>query len=264
MDQFVIIESDHTLTNRPKPYLFELYKQRYQPWLDKIRHVKHKSSLNPDPWVNVYQQRDALSTNIQDLDHNDIVIFNDADEIIRNSFISELKSSQHTIFGFCMTLSNFKFNYIRTGSGSLDIWTTAVRAGWVQRFGGQMLRNQLNNLLDLPFQSKSILTPYKWLPQDVKIFQHGGWHFSYLGDTDFIIDKLQNTVHQEDNVNDVINNIDIELSILAGKTWNVSLPYTFETVDLDSYFPKSCLLFPQHCLPNSGQNAIKTLDRHVT
>jgi hypothetical protein len=264
VDQFVIIESDHTLTNRPKPYFFEHHRSRYQPWLDKIRHVKHKSSLDSDPWVNVYEQRNALSAHIQDLDANDIVIFNDADEIVRHTLLAEMKSSSAIIFGLRMSLSNFKFNFIRTGSGSLDLWTTAARAGWVQKFGGQMLRNQLDNLLDLPFRSGTTIQPYEWWPQDVQIFQHGGWHFSYLGDDKYIVDKLQNTVHQEDNVTHVVNRISVERSILLGKSWNTSLPYDFAIVDLDSYFPKSCHLFPQHFLPNNGVSAQKVLNDHAT
>jgi len=263
VDCFVLIESDHTLTNRPKSYLFEENKDRYRPWADKIRHVKHKSNLNKDPWVNVYEQRDVLTEHIQDLDLNDIVIFNDVDEIIRNTCIEQMKSSSATIFGLHMTLSNFKFNYVRTGPGSYDIWTTAARAGWVQKFGGQMLRNQLSNLLDLPFISNSNLAPYEWWPQDVLIVQHGGWHFGYLGDQEWLIDKAINTVHQEDNTPQLIVNIDVAKSIAAKRSWDRRLPHCYEIVDLDHYFPKSCHRFPQHVLPNTGINALDILTNHA-
>jgi hypothetical protein len=34
VDVFVIVESDRTNTNCPKPYYFEQAQERYRPWLD--------------------------------------------------------------------------------------------------------------------------------------------------------------------------------------------------------------------------------------
>ena len=113
VDHIVIIESDHTLTNSPKPYLFEQSLLRYRDWCEKIIHVKHKSSCHSDPWQNVYDQRNALASGIESSKDDDIIIFNDVDEIIRASVIDYIRNHDHAlIYGLHMPLFNFKFNFL--------------------------------------------------------------------------------------------------------------------------------------------------------
>jgi beta-1,4-mannosyl-glycoprotein beta-1,4-N-acetylglucosaminyltransferase len=44
-----------------------------------------------------------------------------------------------------------------------------------------------------------------------KLIQNGGWHLSFFGNTDFIINKIKNFAHQEHNteacISDIENNV---------------------------------------------------------
>jgi beta-1,4-mannosyl-glycoprotein beta-1,4-N-acetylglucosaminyltransferase len=68
VDYFVIVESDRTFTNIPKPYYFEDNKNRYSKYLDKIRHFKITSPGHKNPWDNECHQRNELKRGCSDAD----------------------------------------------------------------------------------------------------------------------------------------------------------------------------------------------------
>ena len=257
VDVFVLCESNLTLTNHPKPYIFEENKERFQPWMDKIRHIKYISQANDNFWTNADDQRDAIIKGLGDADDNDIIMYSDVDEIVRPSCIDYIRSqNQITMFGFHMPLCNFKFNYVCVAPvpGPFDIWSMAARTWWIKKYSVQALRNQRNSLYDLPvsfeYRGKSGTID----SGQVQALKHGGWHFSYLGDNAWLADKARNTVHQEENTPELINNLDFEKSICEKKSWNRDKEFRYETVDLDDYFPRSCRDYPQWILPDTGIN----------
>lgn len=264
VDQFVLCESNLTLTNHPKPYIFEENKERFSSWLDKIRHIKYVSRANDHFWTNADDQRDAIVEGIRDADDDDIIMYSDVDEIIRPSCIDYIRTQeQTTIFGFHMPLCNFKFNYLRVAPvpGPFDIWSMAARAKWIRQYSVQALRNQRSSLYDLPVTFDYRGRAGTIDPSEVQTLKHGGWHFSYLGDDSWLADKARNTVHQEENTPELINNLNFEQSIRERKSWNRNDEFRYEIVDLDDYFPKSCCDYPQWILPNSGINPRELLSK---
>ena len=266
VDVFVLVESNRTLTNHPKPYIFEENIERFRPWLDKIRHIKYISNTNPNFWTNADEQRDAVIQGLDDADDNDIIIYSDVDEIVRSSCIDYIRTQhQATVFGFHMPLCNFKFNYMRVdpNPGPYDIWTMAARAKWIRQFSIQALRNQRSRIyiynvqIDIEYKGTTgVLTA-----DEVIIIQHGGWHFSYLGDNEWLADKARNTVHQEENTFELLENLDLETSISEKKSWNRNTEFKYEVVDMTDYFPKSCQYYPQWILPNSGIDPLVLLQK---
>jgi frataxin-like iron-binding protein CyaY len=255
VDVFVLCESNLTLTNHPKPYIFEENLERFRPWMDKIRHIKYESLANDHYWTNADQQRDAITQALDDAEDHDIVMYSDVDEIVRPSTVDYIRTqNQITIFGFHMPLCNFKFNYVRVSPvpGPFDIWSMAARAWWIKRYSVQALRNQRSSLYDLPVSFEYLDKNGTISAGEVQALKHGGWHFSYLGDNEWLADKARNTVHQEENTLELHNNLDVEKSIQARKSWNRTDEFQYEIVDLTDYFPKSCHDYPNWILPNSG------------
>jgi hypothetical protein len=255
VDVFVLCESNLTLTNHPKPYIFEENLERFRPWMDKIRHIKYCSQANDNFWINADQQRDAIIQALDDADDQDIIMYSDVDEIIRASTVDYIRTQeQATVFGFHMPLCNFKFNYVRSSPvpGPFDIWSMAARAHWIRQFSIQALRNQRSNLYDLPVNINYHGRIGTLTHDQVVTVRHGGWHFSYLGDNAWLADKARNTVHQEENTTELHNNLDVEKSIAERKCWNRFWPYQYEIVDLTDYFPRACLDYPEWILPNTG------------
>lgn len=264
VDIFVLVESNLTLTNHPKPYIFEENQERFRPWIDKIRHIKYCSRANDHFWTNADDQRDAVIEGLYDANDNDIIMYSDVDEIVRPSSVDYIRTqSQTTIFGFHMPLCNFKFNYVRSAPvpGPFDVWSMAARASWIRQFGVQALRNQRSSLYDLPLAFEYLGKTGTIDSSQVQTLKHGGWHFSYLGDNEWLADKARNTVHQEENTPELHNNLDFEKSIAERKSWNRHDEFRYEVVDMTDYFPKSCLDYPKWILPNSGIDPLTFLSK---
>ena len=113
IDIFVIVESNLSFTCRPKSFLFEQTKNRFNKWNTKIRYVKHQSLAHSNPWINENAQRNAIEDAISDAANDDIIIISDVDEIVRPESIQRLivADKKVQLFGFHMPLFNFKFNY---------------------------------------------------------------------------------------------------------------------------------------------------------
>ena len=261
VDVFVLVESNLTFTNHPKPYIFEENKERFRPWLDKIYHIKHTSSNNNNPWNNEANQRNAIIDGIGDATENDIIIVSDLDEIVRPTAIEYMRTRNATVFGLHMPLFNFKFNYMRVfpDPGPYDIWSMAARAHWIRRYSVQALRDQRSNLYNLPADINYCGKTGVLTKEEVVTIPHGGWHFSYLGDNDWLADKARNSSHQEKNTEELHKNLDLEKSIAEKKSWNRNEPFLYDIVDITDYFPKSCQDYPEWILPNSGINPLERL-----
>jgi C4-type Zn-finger protein len=69
------------------------------------------------------------------------------------------------------------------------------------------------------------------------IYQHGGWHFSSLGNTDHVANKLRNFT---DYAFEDAANLDIE-ELIKKNVSQVNKNSKFQPVVLDDYFPKSLI-----------------------
>jgi len=241
VDHFVIVESNQTFTNNPKPFLFDENRARYQQWADKIIHVPVTNMPGHiNPWVNEEFQRNAIVRGIVGADKEDIIVVSDADEIPRAAAVNYIKNSQQALFALRMPLFNFKFNYMRSTAGNYDVWAMAATADAFDDITPNALRNMRFSFMSLPYQYSN---------DGCEIVEHGGWHFGYLGDNQFLIDKAQNFSHQEVNRPDFIAQIDVDTAIANRTEWDLSSPNRYEIVQLDSYFPQELLINTEKYLP---------------
>jgi hypothetical protein len=75
----------------------------------------------------------------------------------------------------------------------------------------------------------------------VKMYEHAGWHFTYMGDTEWIKTKLKSFAHTELNKEDVLDKIDVDDMMERGVGFNPLDSRPFVKVALDDYFPKTIL-----------------------
>jgi hypothetical protein len=254
VNHFVIVEANTTFTNRPKPFLFEENKERYSKFLDKIIHVRVDDMPgDADPWANEKFQRNAILRGLVDANDDDIVIVSDCDEVLRAAAVAHMSTKQQTLFALRMPLYNFKFNYMRTTPGEYDCWPMATRKSTFNDITPDTLRNMRFNFNGLPFQ---------FVDNGCEVIEHAGWHFGYLGDREYLIDKAQSFSHQEVNRPDFIEQIDIEASMQAGKEWDRTQTSQYRVVELDSYFPKTVTQYPQFISDNPVTKALALLPEY--
>lgn len=230
VDHFVIVEADTTFTNKLKPYNFELNKDRYTQYMDKIIYVKvDDMPLSDNAWSNETFQRNAIMRGLVDAGPDDICLIGDVDEILRPETVDQVRADHKNIMGFRMPYFNFKFNYMLVNNQeSYYVWTTGCRRKFLEEPDAfRSTRFGLHNL-GLNYEDA-----------DVKLYEHAGWHFTYQGSNATIRDKIQNFAHTELNREDVLEKIDVDAMIAKGVGFNPEDPRPFIAVKLDDYFPRT-------------------------
>ena len=253
VDYFVIVESNRTFTNKPKPFNFEANADRFVKYLDKIRYVRVEDMPgDQDPWVNERFQRNQILRGIEDAAANDIVVVTDVDEILRASAVDHMRSSEQTVFALRMPIYNFKFNYIKINPDRYNIWGMAARRSAFDDILPNTLRDLRFSFFDAPYQYQNA---------GCEVVEHGGWHFTYMGDNDALRDKAQSFSHQEVNTPEFLAQIDVEASIAARTEWNRASDARYEIAEVDTYLPKAIVdnqsRYQRYILDNP---VVKTLD----
>lgn len=237
VDKFVLVEGDATFTNNTKPYYFEENSSRFSQYSDKIIHVKVKMPRDSDPWINEKAQRDAIKHGVQSADADDVILITDLDEIPRANAIKSVRNDHHvSIWALRMPLFYFRFNYLMSHNpgGNYSTWGVGIRQKHLTS-ADELRRNR--------FYLNSF--PYNHSGEGIRLIEHAGWQFSYLGNADFAKLKIQSFSHTEANRAEITDNIDIDRSIKNGDGLIYDQGVKFTAVNLDDYFPLEVVNNPE-------------------
>lgn len=224
VDVIVLVESDHTFTNIPKPYYFEENKQRYTKYLDKIRHIKITSNCDVDPWVNERYQRDAIMRGCEDACDDDLIMISDVDEIVRPSAMERIIQSNSDVLALEMPCFYYKLNFVDPKSTSM--WTMVGRPSIIRSCTAQAFRDARAAFQNDP--------NYKFSNAQCEVIRHAGWHFSYLGDNEFVKRKFVSYSHAGDQDPTYVNNFNMDVEIYSSGNGRAALR-------VDEYFPNTIL-----------------------
>jgi Glycosyltransferase family 17 len=256
VDHFVLVESDSTFTNIPKRFLFEENKDRYAQWMDKIIHIKVTDMPKSDnAWVNETYQRNAIMRGIVDADDDDIIIVSDVDEIIRPEAIELIRNSDEYLFALRMALFSFKLNYMRVNGDMYAIWAMAGRKHLLDDIAPDTFRN-----LRFQFMNSTGIV------NGCQVIEHGGWHFGYMGDKEWLLDKAKSFAHTEVNTPEFLAQIDPQASIEKRTSWKQDSDDVYEIVNVDAYLPKTLQVdqsFSQYILDNPTVSAFDLLPTYT-
>jgi beta-1,4-mannosyl-glycoprotein beta-1,4-N-acetylglucosaminyltransferase len=184
---------------------------------------------SPDAWVNDIFQRNQINRGLIDAGPDDIIIVSDLDEVLRAEAVDSMRKEDDdvNIWGLRMPLFNFKFNYMLTTADKYTVWGMATRKKFM--VPADEFRRQRFNLVNFPYAYKG---------NGVRLVEHAGWQWTYLGDTEFARNKIKSFAHTETNVPEIVENLDVERSVQHGDGIGYSPDYRFAAVQLDDYFPK--------------------------
>ena len=195
VDYFVIVESKYTHTGFNKGFKFNINK--FKNFSDKIIYLKcenyiYGKDLNKNAWNNENLQRNYIINGIQNIKENDYVIVSDIDEIPNLDEISE-KELKYKIIIFKQRSFIYKYNYCE----KISSWYGSKMCRFKHLKSPQWLRNlkvkkYRNFRIDKIFFSKTY-------EHNFKIIDNGGWHFSWIGDFNYIKRKIRDTAHTEIN-----------------------------------------------------------------
>ena len=179
VDHFVLVESRHTFSGRPKPLVFDQAKEQFAAFAAKIVHVVVDDAPEcvDAAWAREFYQRDSAIRGLQGLcDPDDLVLVTDVDEIVDRRVLGELTGD------FASLKSHF-FRYFLNNRMALEQHeqrglTSIWKARYLDACGPSYLRALL------PHYSAQ------------RIFD-AGWHFQSIDTEIGIAAKLRSYSHQE-------------------------------------------------------------------
>lgn len=228
VDKFIIVESDHTFSGKPKPYnvsddIYDDGSRRFFPFLEKIIIREHRANLDgldfskaPDTfdqgaacWQIEKQQRNAIVDAISKLPSDAKVLMGDVDEIpspeaLKFALENNLGKDAPIPFGLYSFYYNLKF--LRNARQSTDGNSVDMVV-----LGGAVLTT-VKTLIETG--AENMRRQRKLMPN---VINHAGWHLSYFTDHQGIKGKIESFSHQEYNKDEIKNDSHIRHCIETGE-----------------------------------------------
>lgn len=202
VNKFIIVEGAYTFKGDPKPLKFNI--ENFKRFENQIIYKPCNIAPLSNAWSNETNQRNYLKEGFRNLQlkTDDTIILSDVDEIPDMTFVKNLRMSN-----FNQVATSFhNFYYYNINCRKKGKWpgSVFVNVGLFfnqLKFDFDVLRNSRHSL---PLIGKN------------GDYTSGGWHFSYFGDVDYIINKIKSFSHQEYN-NEKYTNAEIIKDLIKNK-----------------------------------------------
>ncbi len=178
VDKFVVVESTVTHKGNPK----ELFFDESQFDMSKIiRVVVEDNPIDKDPWSRENHQRNCITRGLKQLSmsNDDVIMVSDLDEIPNVTVVSNIKGvmETHPIVSLHMLAFCYNFDFMQTH----EPWFGTVITNWLT----------FSKSEDFP----QFMRSNRWhFPKIIE----AGWHMSSFGDSEFIVNKIKNFAHCND------------------------------------------------------------------
>ena len=196
-------------------------------------------------WDREYHQRDCLIRGIKQIDDikdTDVILINDCDEIPNVELLEQMKIHGINIF---KDENNLKFAFERNPDFEIkDIvgfrqelyyYNIECKFNGIWSYGRALTYGKLKEI-------GSANTARRFYQMDKsEYYENAGWHFSYFGDADHIINKIKNFAHQEFNLEENLIKDKIEERIKNNKDpyGRDYINFTHFPIELNSNLPKN-------------------------
>lgn len=203
VDQFIVCEGDETTAGVPKVRYFESQKERFAPWMHKIKYhimspytdppLSHLADLSPGVpkdqhwWRREFIQKESMRYALTHLRDNDRVFIGDADEIWDPalSYPDGRWELEQTVYTYSLD------------NQSSEYWTGTSLMSY-----RDIKNNQLDNL-----RAYDKMRQYMWAPK-----MKSGWHFTNIGGAEFVKRKIRSYAHQEFNHPQILSQVDMAIA----------------------------------------------------
>ena len=204
VDYFVIVEADKTHANKPKPYYFWERQNDFREFFPKIRHLPVEMTVpysGVGDWSIENAQRDAIIYGLADAEPDDLIFISDADEIPAPDILQRIYGGKIQV-GVDYPLPE----YGDKGTVYLKCSSLTSAADLLEGYPLTLEQNFHYYYFDLISRGKwrcAVLTKRKNLttPQELRNLSGkfpyasgGGFHFSYMGGVDRVINKMTSIV----------------------------------------------------------------------
>lgn len=177
VDKFVLVEATTTFSGKPKPLYFGQNKKRYAQFNSKIIHiiVDDLPRNNKDRWSTEDAQRLTFLRGLTNAKDSDIIIMSDLDEIWNPEALPKRVT---TPIGFQQKAKGF---YLNAKLDRIECNSVAMKYKEFKREYPNLVHRHL-----LRRRCKQFIQ-----------IDNGGWHWTYLGGSEAIRQKLESFSHAE-------------------------------------------------------------------
>lgn len=218
VDYFVLVEGDRTYAGISKDSYYLKNIERYAWASSKIIHVIARLEAEPETrWENEQRQRNAIMEGLDFAKPDDVIAISCVDEIYNDKLLNSMRSNSIELpVHVELDLYYYYINGRCTGSASIFPCPVVTKRSKL----GESVHTYWENRYTYPF------------------YTNGGWHFSFLGGSNDICEKLEAYSHQEYDSDYYKNKQRIEYLIENGKDIFDRKGVTdIEYVLVDSSFP---------------------------
>lgn len=240
VDKFVLVEMAYTFQRKSKPLYFEENKERFEAFKDKIIHVKLtevpeeiKSELCTDSrWQLQCFQRDSIIEGLKEASDDDIVMVSDIDEIPSVSAIKDYISHGSGINVFEQKMMYYFVNNINVIEPLWLFGTRIAHFSELKNPDGVPVRERIY----WEYSKKGSCNYFRYcIGNQVK---NAGWHFSYCGGAEAIIQKRKSISEQCFNTEKNMTLESVLKKIYIGKDILDRKEYCYKCLRLDKSFPE--------------------------
>jgi hypothetical protein len=249
VDYFVLAEATLTHSGQSKELTYQNNKHLFEEYNHKIIHVivddmPTTTDNMSQAWDREYHQRDCLIRGIEQLDvkDTDVILINDCDEIPNSELLEQmkihginiLKDKNNSKFAFERN-PDFEIKDIVGFRQELYYYNIECKFNGIWSYGRALTYNKLKEI-------GSANTARRFYQMDKsEYYENVGWHFSYFGDADHIINKIKNFAHQEFNLEENLIKDKIEERIKNNKDpyGRDYINFTHFPIELNSNLPKN-------------------------
>lgn len=212
VDYFILLETERSFQNtiRKDFGTYEKNIKRFEKYHDKILYTKlDKDQYDPN-YVNV-SSRERRNYNYEILkevvrnynfNNNTIVLYGDCDEFPNRNIVKKIKNGEipvdeNTIINLQMDLYYFYFNYICTSHPWNGFKLVSLPL---------FLNNPIYEVIRCAHDRQQLPT-----------IKNAGWHYSYFGDVDYVLDKINTLSHVENKTEKIMDRNNILESMKTGR-----------------------------------------------
>ena len=233
VDYFVIVEADKTHTNKPKPFYFWERQDDFKEFFPKIRHLPVEMNVpfkGTGDWSIENAQRNAIMYGLEDAAPDDLIFISDLDEIPAPDVLQRIYNEEPPVI-----VEYILPRLTDREKKSLTCVALTKATDILEEYPLAMAQDFFYYYFDLVSKATwqgTILTKRKNLttPQELRNLRNllprvvdGGWHFSYMGGVERVIDKMTSIVDGNEFVvqsgGHLIDRNHIEDSIAKGKVF---------------------------------------------
>lgn len=220
VDYFVIVEADQTFGGKKRDFHFAAHRDLFAEFDAKIIYVQVKDMPETDDeWVRQHFQRNCISRGLTGCKPDDLVLVSDVDEIPHPDAVRNLLSSSE-------------------GPKVLQRYPVAFAQRTFYYYVNSVFNRCANGTVAIRYRNLTQPEQMRTIRDRAPRIREGGWHFTYLGGVDKILEKIDFLGHGEKNVCKTLTPEFIQSCLNSGSSAiHNAEGHQYRLVHLDDSFP---------------------------